>query len=159
LNRFFIQTDNGLNWIKGPFVNLQDVFHARKILLVDLSDAPHFFPATASSRELSSKRVPSPLKGCCKYLVSQLPQLQVEWSNAHALQEEMSKSLRRTVAFAPRQEAALCLAVVDQRGLLQDLLCCIEHQRSRSYYVKCGALVQFRALGAFHQASIGFELY
>jgi hypothetical protein len=49
-NRFLIQANNGLGGIVGFLVDGQHVFHLLDVRLVQLSDAPHFFPATASDR-------------------------------------------------------------------------------------------------------------
>ena len=49
-DRFLIQANNGLDWIIGLLVDGQHVFHLLDVRLVQLGYAPHFFPATASSR-------------------------------------------------------------------------------------------------------------
>jgi hypothetical protein len=49
-DRFFIQANNGLGGIIGLLVDGQHVFHLLDVRLVQLRDAPHFFPATASTR-------------------------------------------------------------------------------------------------------------
>ena len=44
---FLIQTDHRFGGAVRPFVHGQDIFHARDVGGIQLSDAPHFFPATA----------------------------------------------------------------------------------------------------------------
>ena len=49
-DRFLIQANNGLGGIIGLLVDGQHVFHLLDVRLVQLGYAPHFFPATASTR-------------------------------------------------------------------------------------------------------------
>src|ERR1035441_9274711 len=49
-DRFLIQANNGLGGIIGLLVDGKHVFHLLDVRLVQLGYAPHFFPATASSR-------------------------------------------------------------------------------------------------------------
>ena len=46
-NRFLIQTDHRFRCRVGFFINGQDVFHLLDVFFVEVSHAPHFFPATA----------------------------------------------------------------------------------------------------------------
>lgn len=54
-DRLLIQAEYGLGGIVGLFVDRQHVFHLLDVRLVQLGDAPHFFPATASTRGLAAK--------------------------------------------------------------------------------------------------------
>ena len=49
-DRLFIQTNHRSQRFQRVFVYLQNIFHALDIGLIELRDAPHFFPATASDR-------------------------------------------------------------------------------------------------------------
>ena len=53
-DRLLIQTDDGLGLIVGLLIHLQNVFHFADVLGVELRNAPHFFPATASSHGCST---------------------------------------------------------------------------------------------------------
>jgi hypothetical protein len=44
-----------LGGIMGLLVDRQHVFHLLDVRLVQLGDAPHFFPATASTRGFAAK--------------------------------------------------------------------------------------------------------
>jgi len=54
-DRFLIQAKDGLGGIVGLLVDGQHVFHLLDVRLVQLGDAPHFFPATASTRGFAAK--------------------------------------------------------------------------------------------------------
>ena len=62
LNHFFVKTDDGLACIVRSLVDFHDVQEPRAIVLIDGRDAPHFFPATASSRP--ALRCASPSSDC-----------------------------------------------------------------------------------------------
>ena len=50
LDRFLVQTNHGFLRIANPLVQGKQLFHALHVLSREFRDAPHFFPATASSR-------------------------------------------------------------------------------------------------------------
>jgi len=54
-NRFLIQTNDGLGRIVGLLIDGQHVFHLLDVFLVQLRHAPHFFPATASTRGFAAR--------------------------------------------------------------------------------------------------------
>ena len=54
-DRFLIQAEDRLGGIVGLLVDGQHVFHLPDVRLVQLGDAPHFFPATASTRGFVAK--------------------------------------------------------------------------------------------------------
>ena len=54
-DRFLIQAEDGLGGIVGLLVDGQHVFHLLDIRLVQLGYAPHFFPATASTRGFAAR--------------------------------------------------------------------------------------------------------
>ena len=59
-DRFLIQAEDGLGGIVGLLVDGQHVFHLLDVRLVQLGDAPHCFPATASARDFVAKSGLSP---------------------------------------------------------------------------------------------------
>ena len=54
-DRFLIQANHGLGGIIGFLVDGQHVFHLLDVRLIQLGYAPHFFPATASTRGTATK--------------------------------------------------------------------------------------------------------
>src|ERR1700682_3936168 len=54
-DRFFVQANHRLGGTIGVLINCQNVVHLAEILGVQVGDAPHFFPATASGRGWSTK--------------------------------------------------------------------------------------------------------
>ena len=46
----FVQANHRLGCTIGLLINCQNVFHLAEVLGVQVGDAPHFFPATASGR-------------------------------------------------------------------------------------------------------------
>src|ERR1700687_2089746 len=54
-DRFFVQANHRLDGTIGVLINCQDVFHLADVLGVQVGDAPHFFPATASGRGWPTK--------------------------------------------------------------------------------------------------------
>src|SRR6266567_4441935 len=63
LDRSLVQRHDGLPLIQWFRQDLEDVFHPCHVLLVQLRNAPHFFPATASARggSASCESSPGPL--------------------------------------------------------------------------------------------------
>src|SRR5713226_5136961 len=55
LHRFLIQANDGLSRIVGFLIDGQHVFHLLDVFLVQLRHAPHFFPATASTRGFAAR--------------------------------------------------------------------------------------------------------
>jgi hypothetical protein len=45
--RFFVQTDDWFGCIIRVLIDFQDIFHLLEVFIVQVGDAPHFFPATA----------------------------------------------------------------------------------------------------------------
>src|ERR1700733_616204 len=54
-DRFLVPANHWLGGTIGLLINCQDVFHLADVLGVQVGDAPHFFPATASGRGWSTK--------------------------------------------------------------------------------------------------------
>src|SRR6266480_1548779 len=53
--RLLIETNHRFGWIVGFLINAQRVLHAVDVASVQLRHAPHFFPATASTRGFATK--------------------------------------------------------------------------------------------------------
>jgi hypothetical protein len=51
-NRLLIQADDRLVRIIGPFIDGQNLFHLLDVRAIQIGHAPHFFPATVSTRGL-----------------------------------------------------------------------------------------------------------
>ena len=54
--RLLVQTHHRLLSIIRAFISLQDVFHLLDVLVGEVGDAPHFFPATAGGRGAATGR-------------------------------------------------------------------------------------------------------
>jgi hypothetical protein len=59
-HRLLVQANHRLLRIVGAFISFQDVFHLGDVLVIEVGDAPHFFPATAGGRGAATGRERSP---------------------------------------------------------------------------------------------------
>src|ERR1022692_4638435 len=54
-HRLFIYAHHRLFGRQRPFIDFQHIFHRLDVFVIELGDAPHFFPATAEGRVLATR--------------------------------------------------------------------------------------------------------
>src|SRR5450755_4146856 len=79
---FLVQTNHRFSGAVGLLIDRQNVFHLSKVLGVEIGDAPHFFPATASGRGCSTKHGWSRVPRAEPVFASRLPRRSAAPSNA-----------------------------------------------------------------------------
>src|SRR5215472_9921081 len=88
---FLIQTNHGFGGIVRLLINAQCVLHAVDVVRVQLRHAPHFFPATASTRGFATKSGWSRARPWGPVYVSQPPRPPTAPSSARDLLVEYCK--------------------------------------------------------------------
>src|SRR5208337_1975392 len=99
--RLFIHAHHRFLLHEWPFIESQNVFHARDVLRIQLRDAPHFFPATASDHGSPAGYGWFPGSLVAPASVSPLPRRSAAHSTAPCLAAANRKPWPRSAASAP----------------------------------------------------------
>src|SRR4029077_16837799 len=115
--RLLTQTNHGFGWIVGFLINGQRVFHAVDVGTVQLRHAPHFFPATASTRGFAAKSELSLAPPWVPVYVSRPLRLSNGPSSGLDLPAEYCRPWPRYAASGRHRESPPDLAAVARKGL------------------------------------------